>query len=242
MTRYLLLIMLCLLAFKHKHPVNIYMIGDSTMANKSPDKAPETGWGQVLHLFFKDGVKIHNHAQNGRSSKSFMDEGRWKIVLDSLKKGDYVIIQFGHNDEKNDSARHTDPFTTYMANLETYVNEARTKGAFPVLCTSIVRRKFNAQGHLEDTHGDYPKATRIIAKKLNVPVIDLEKRTGELVTKYGPEQSKKLYLYSKPGEFNTRPDGVSDDTHLCVKGATEVARLAIEEMKVMKMPLERYIK
>ena len=143
MNRYLLLLTICLVGFQPKQSVNIFMIGDSTMANKLTAKEPERGWGQMFPLFFSEEVKIHNHAQNGRSTKSFIGEGRWKVVLDSLKPGDYVIIQFGHNDQKEDSTRHTDPFKTFRANLEKYINETRAKGAFPILCTSIVRRKFD---------------------------------------------------------------------------------------------------
>jgi lysophospholipase L1-like esterase len=218
------------------------MIGDSTMANKKLSAAPETGWGQVLQQFFSNEVIVSNHAQNGRSSKSFIDEGRWKVVLDSLQPGDYVIIQFGHNDQKTDSARHTDPYTSYKANLEKYVNESRAKGAIPILCTSIVRRLFDEFGNLIDTHCDYPIVTRQVAEEMNVPLIDLQRETEELVTELGPENSKKLYLYTKPGEYTNRAKGIKDDTHLCVYGANEVAKLAVNKMKELKIPLVKYLK
>lgn len=242
MNRYIFLLMLCLVGFQPKQTVNIYMVGDSTMANKKPENEPERGWGQMLPEFFSADVKIHNHAQNGRSTKSFIGEGRWKVVLDSLKPGDYVIIQFGHNDQKLDSARHTDPYTSFKANLEKYVNETRAKGAFPVLCTSIVRRKFDEQGKLIDTHGEYISVTRLVAKEMNVPLLDLQKRTEELVTTYGPEKSKKLYVYTQPGEFPNRPEGAKDDTHLCVKGAMEIAGMAVSDMDSLKLPLMIYLK
>ena len=239
----LLSVILFSFTFASKRHINVYMIGDSTMANKVAKAAPETGWGQVLHLFFNSKkVTVHNHAVNGRSSKSFMDEGRWKVVLDSLQAGDYVIIQFGHNDEKADSARHTDPHTTYKANLEKYVNETRAKGAFPILCTSIVRRKFGDDGKLIETHGDYPVVTRDVAAEMNVPLVDLQKKTEKMVNDLGPEKSPEIYLYAKPGEYPDRPNGVKDDTHLNVQGAKKVAGLFIDGLKEDRLPLARYVK
>jgi lysophospholipase L1-like esterase len=223
-------------------PVTIFMIGDSTMADKDPKAEPERGWGQALQSFFDDTLKVSNHAVNGRSSKSFLDEGRWQIVLNSLQSGDYVIIQFGHNDQKPDEARHTDPHTTYKNNLHKYVTDARAKGASPLLCTCIVRRKFDEKGVLVDTHGEYPDAARQAAKELKVPLLDLQRRTQQLVSELGPDKSKSLYLYALPGAYANRPDGVQDDTHLNPEGAAAVARMAVEEMKALKLPLASHLK
>jgi DNA sulfur modification protein DndE len=225
-----------------KRPLHIYMIGDSTMANKAAKAEPERGWGQMLPLFFNDQAVISNHAQNGRSTKSFIDEGRWKIVLDSLQKGDYVIIQFGHNDEKTDTTRHTDPRTSYRSNLIKFISEARNKGAFPILCTSIVRRKFDDKGQLTDTHGDYPVVTREVAAEYKVPLLDLQKKTAQLLQDLGPEKSITLFVYTQPGEYPNRPEGTKDDTHLNISGATKVAGLAVEEMKNQNLPLVSYLK
>jgi lysophospholipase L1-like esterase len=214
-------------------PVHVFMIGDSTMADKDPKAAPETGWGQALQSFFKETVKVANHARNGRSSKSFIDEGLWGKVLLVMQPGDYAIIQFGHNDQKPDESRHTDPFTTYKERLKQYVDETRGKGAFPILCTSIVRRKFDEKGSLTDTHGDYPAAMKQVAQELKVPLIDLQFRTNGLVTDLGPEKSKALYLYT---------DKVKDDTHLNAEGATAIARMAAEEIKALKLPLAAFLK
>lgn len=135
--------------------IAVFTIGDSTMANKKVEVAPETGWCQVFSAFVDQTVEIKNRAVNGRSTKSFITEGRWKAVTDSLKTGDYVFIQFGHNDQKiQDSTRYTEPFTTYRKNIERFVRESREKGAIPILFTSIVRRKFE-NGFLTDTHGNY---------------------------------------------------------------------------------------
>jgi pectinesterase len=244
MKRIILLLSVLLLGFSYQEhrPVHIFMIGDSTMADKKIEGEPERGWGQMLQDFFNDKVKVSNHARNGRSSKSFLDEGRWQIVMENLRKGDYVIIQFGHNDQKDDSARHTDPHSTYKSNLEKYVNETRERGAFPVLCTSIVRRRFDEKGRLTDTHGEYPAVTRQVARELDVPLLDLQKRTRDIVSDLGPEKSKVLYLHTDPEEFPNRPDGIKDDTHLCIEGAKVLARIAVEEMKNLKLPVLEYLK
>jgi len=211
-----------------KPPLTIYTIGDSTMANKSLDVYPETGWCQVLGSYFDETVRIKNHARNGRSSKSFIDEGRWLTVLDSLKEGDYVFVQFGHNDQKQyDSTRYTTPYGTYTENLERFVMESRSKGAIPILFTSIVRRKFDGEGRLIDTHGEYPAAVRSVSKRLEVHLIDLQKMTVEWVNSMGDEPSKKMYLWTGPNE--KYPEGRKDDTHLSEEGAHHVARMVIEE-------------
>jgi lysophospholipase L1-like esterase len=227
-----------------KHQITIYTIGDSTMANKpEPDKNPERGWGQVLGQFFDENVIIKNHAVNGRSTKSFKETGLWKPVLDSLKKGDYLLIQFGHNDGKEtDPARYTNPQTAYRYNLIQYVEEARAKGAIPILLSSIARRKFNEQGTLLDAHGNYTLITRLVAQETKVPFIDMQYLTENLEVKYGVEGSKKLHLHYLPNEIPYYPEGKKDDTHLSVIGATEIAKIFIEEVKKQKLPLEKYIK
>lgn len=214
-------------------PIDVYMVGDSTMSDKKAEVYPETGWGQVFDEFFDEQVTVHNHAVNGRSTKSFITEGRWQTVLDSLKQGDYVFIQFGHNDQKDqDSARYTDPYGTYSQNLEKYVRESRDKGATPILLTSIVRRKFDENGQLLDTHDDYPLAMRAVAKELDVGLIDLQKLTADLVQSMGDEPSKEVYLWTEPND--RFPEGRQDDTHLRVVGAKKVAELVANEL--VKLP------
>ena len=221
----------------------VFMIGDSTMADRpTPEQNPYRGWGQLLPSFFDSTVTVRNFAVNGRSTKSFIDQGRWAAVLGQLQRGDYVIIQFGHNDEKKeDSARYTDPATSYRRNLERFVNEARAKGATPILCTSIVRRKFDASGALVDTHGAYPEATREVARALDVPLVDLQRSTGELVSKAGPEGSKALFVWVAPGAWPMYPKGVQDDTHLSLAGATAVARLAARGIRATTLPLATHV-
>lgn len=230
----LLLVFFLINCQREKQSFTIYCIGDSTMANKKPEVYPETGWCMVLNRFFDNTVTVKNRAVNGRSSKSFIDEGRWKAVLDSLKPEDFVLIQFGHNDEKEyDSTRYTTPFGTYAANLGKFVSETRSKGATPILFTPIVRRKFDENGKLLDTHGDYPEAVRKVAREMNVPLIDLQKITEKWVNELGDGSSKKMYLWTQPNQ--NFPEGRKDDTHLSEEGATHVAQLALDECNRLKL-------
>lgn len=212
----------------------IYTIGDSTMADKGPEVFPEKGWCQGLAAYFVPGVKVRNHAVNGRSTKSFIDEGRWQTVLDSLMPGDYAFIQFGHNDEKEyDTTRYTTPFGSYKDNLVRFVNATRAKGATPVLFTSIIRRNFNDDGILVPTHGDYPAAVRKVADSMDVAFIDHEKLTEEWVSSLGDEVSREYYLWTSPDD--RYPEGRQDNTHLSFKGADAVARLALGEAIVKQL-------
>ena len=222
----------------------IYMIGDSTMANKSnPETNPEHGWGQVLPNYFSTKISIDNRAVNGRSSRSFILEGRWDSILKTIKKGDYVFIQFGHNDQKEKSPdRYTNPHVTYRHNLIKYIEETRAKGATPVLFSSIVRRNFNEHGVLIDTHGDYPLETRLVALEYQVPFIDLQYLTEKLEETYGVEGSKKLHLHFEAGEEPFYKEGKHDDTHLSNLGANEIAKLAVAELKKNVSSLSKFIK
>lgn len=229
-------------------PVTLYAIGDSTMApNTKCDEDPGDpgrGWAEPLQRFFDPAqLVVRNCAVSGRSTKSFIDEGRWQKVLDRIAPGDLLLIQFGHNDaKKSDPKRYTDPETTFKENLRRFVNEARGKGATPILATSIVRRQFGKDGTLRDSHGRYVPATAEVAAELNVPLVDMSRLTGELVLKYGPEESKKLYLYVEPNVAERFPDGNADDTHLCIRGAEEFAALFAEACAAADNPLGRYVK
>ncbi|WP_195475997.1 pectinesterase family protein [Bacteroides finegoldii] len=242
-------------AFRADKPVvTIFMIGDSTMANKKMDGGnPERGWGMVLPGFFSEDVRIDNHAANGRSSKSFISEGRWEKVISKVKKGDYVFIQFGHNDEKTDSPRHTDPGTTFDDNLRRFVNETRAKGGIPVLFNSIVRRNFVQPKDasiakdirrtiLFDTHGAYLDSPRNVAKELGVTFIDLNKITHDLVQGLGPVESKKLFMFVEPNRVPAFPKGREDNTHLNIYGARTVAGLAVEAIGKEIPELAKYIR
>lgn len=233
---FFLMILITSVGFAQK--TTLYCIGDSTMANKKdPEKNPEHGWAQVLQPFFTSNVMVVNKAQNGRSTRSFINEKRWDSIYNKLKKGDYVFIEFGHNDQKiEDPSRYTNPHTAYRYNLIRFVKESRAKGAIPILLTSISRRNFNEKGVLVPTHGDYPLETRLVAQEYNVPFIDLEYYTELLEQSYGPEASKQLHLHFKAGENAYYDKEKSDDTHLSLKGATEIAQIVINQIKQLKDP------
>ena len=218
----------------------------------------------ALQCYFDESyIHVDNHAVNGRSSKSFLDEGRWQKVLDKLQPGDIVIIQFGHNDaKKNDSKRHTDPGSTFDANLARYIQETRAKGGIPVLMNPVVRRNFTtndkrvdddeslrnttfkdgakaAEGDvLKDTHGQYAVAPRHVADSLHCLFVDATRITHDLEQGLGVEGSKKLHMWYQPGEHPALPDGRQDNTHYNIYGAHQVARLLAdalcEELPLLK--------
>lgn len=241
--KYLLIIFL-ISATCFAQKTTIYTIGDSTMANKKdPDKNPEHGWAQVLQPFFKDNFVVENKAVNGRSTKSFINENRWDSIYKKLKKGDYVLIEFGHNDEKiEDSTRYTNPHTSYRYNLIKFINESRKKGAIPILLTSIARRNFNEKGVLVPTHGDYPLETRLTAQEYELPFIDLEYYTEQLEQSYGPEKSKQLHLHFKAGENTYYDKDKADDTHLSLKGASAIAQIVVNQIKLLNDPTVEKLK
>ncbi len=218
---------------KSRDSVQIFMAGDSTMARKEDREYPEHGWGMMIPEFFQTGVIFYNEGVNGRSTKSFIDEGRWQGILDRLRPGDYVLIQFGHNDEKSeDPARYADPHGDYSRNLDYFIDSARERGALPVLLTPVCRRKFGHRGVLEMTHGAYPGAMRAVAAERGVPCIDMECRTAALLTELGPERSKDLFMHLAPGAFANHPGGKEDDTHFREEGARIMASLVAEGVRV----------
>lgn len=263
-------------AFKADKPViTVFMIGDSTMADKNLTGGnPERGWGQMLPGYFSEDIRVDNHAMNGRSSKSFIDEGRWDKVLSLVKKGDYVFIQFGHNDEKPKADRHTDPGTTFDANLRKFVNETRAKGGIPVLFNSIVRRNFGVAADAQtvkaavnqddfrkdakhepsaavkpeegkkliDTHGAYLDSPRNVAKELNVPFVDMNKITHDLVEGLGPDKSKELFMWVAPNTVPAMPKGREDNTHLNVYGGRVIAGLTVGAIAEVVPGLAKYVR
>ena len=220
----------------------VFLAGDSTCAIKLPDKRPETGWGEMLGKYFKDGtVRVDNRALNGRSTKSFIAEGHWQKILDDLKNGDYVFIQFGHNDEsKSKGDRYTQP-EDFRRNLSRFVTEVRSRGGNPVLLTPVMRRSFK-DGKFYDTHGEYPDLVRAVAKEQKVPLIDMHRMTESLLVKLGPDESRKLFLQLKPGENVNYPNGVEDNTHFNPTGADEMARLVVQGIRESKIRLRKYLK
>lgn len=223
----------------------LHLIGDSTMADKPKEPAnPETGWGQALPVWLKpEAGRVVNYAMNGRSTQSFIHEGRWAKVVAALQPGDFVIIQFGHNDEKVDKpAVYAAPRGAYQENLRRFVRETRAHGATPLLATPVARRKWNERGELVDTHGDYPAALRAVAAEENVPLLELNGLTTELERSHGVEGSKRLHLHYAGGVYARWPEAVKDDTHFSEYGAARVAALAVQEWLRLGLPLTAWVK
>lgn len=212
-----------------KKKIHLYLIGDSTMADKEVVAYPETGWGMPFHYFFDSTVTVDNRAKNGRSTRTFIEEGRWQSVVDNLHEGDYVLIQFGHNDEVHTKKSYTseDQFT---ANLIKFVTESRSKKAIPVLITPVARRKFDSAGKIEETHAIYTQLVKDVAAKYNVPLIDLDEESQQLVQQFGPQASKYLYNYLSPGENPHYPDGREDNTHFSELGARKIAEIVLHDI------------
>lgn len=249
--------------------LTIFMIGDSTMADKPTDSdKEERGWGQMLSLWLQGPVRVDNHARNGESSLSFINRGKWDRVVESIRPGDYVIIQFGHNDEKlNKQGRGTHPGGDFDANLRKFVTETQAKGGKPILMNSIVRRHFPAvidsasaagppagkpdpsrmdeivEGELlVDTHGPWRDAPRNVAQSMSVPFVDMNSITHANIQKLGPIESRPLFMWIAPGKYEFCPEGRIDNTHLTIYGATVVAGWAAEALTEQVPELSRYIR
>lgn len=222
---------------------SIFIIGDSTACNYDKSLAPRMGWGQVFDRFFDgNNIDIYNYALSGRSSKSFWDEGSFAAFQYEIKNGDYLFIQFGHNDEKSeDPSRYTAPYTTYKQYLLRYIDRCRSRGGNPVLLTPVNRRKFNSDGTLRLTHGEYPAAMIELGREQNVPVIDITQKSQELFESLGPNGTKELFLHLSPGESPNYPNGIEDNTHFKENGAEEISKLVLEGIKENNLPIAAFI-
>ena len=226
-----------------KRPVTIYIAGDSTAAKKLPEKRPETGWGEMLQQHFDEKkVFVDDRAQNGRSTKTFISEGRWQAIIDALQPGDVVLVEFGHNDESKEKGERYTPPDDFRANLTRFIVDVRAKKGTVVLMTPVARRKFDNDGRLVDTHGEYPDIVRSVAAKEKVPLIDMLKKTSALLTSYGPDKSRTLFLQLKPGENANYPNGIEDNTHSNPGGAEENAKLVVEGIREQKLYVRKYLK
>jgi DNA sulfur modification protein DndE len=235
----ILFIITILAACNRPTPV-LYLIGDSTMADKPDLEYPERGWGQLLPSFFDSNIIIENHAKNGRSTRSFIYEGRWDSILSTLKQGDFVVMQFGHNDgAETKVGRHATP-EEYRYNLSKFVRETLNKGAQPIICTPVARRKF-VDGTLTDTHGVYPDIAREIATDMKVPLIDMHQSSLKLLAQLGEDNTLSLFLQIPPGKFEKVPEGKIDNTHFSEKGAIEIASLFVNEINKQNIALVKYL-
>jgi lysophospholipase L1-like esterase len=244
-TKFLLansLILLSIFSFLPEKKITIWLIGDSTMSIKETKAYPETGWGMPFAFFWDSTVKVDNRAMNGRSTRTFMEEKRWDPVVHDLQEGDYVLIQFGHNDEVPSKKSYV-PEKDFKANLEKYIADTRSKKANPVLITPVARRKFDSTGHIQETHAVYAQIVRDVARENNVPLIDLSAISKSLYQKLGPEDSKYLFNYLVPYEHPNYPEGKQDDTHFSELGARKIAEIVLQEIKNLKLELaDRIVK
>lgn len=222
-----------------KKKIQVWLIGDSTVCIQPRDRSPVTGWGTPFEDFFDSTVTIMNRARGGRSTKTFINEGRWKNVMDSIEEGDYVLIQFGHNDEAKEPQyreRYT-PVPDYKVNLIKFINEARSKKVNPVLITPVTRMVFDSLGNIQETHKEYSAAVWEVGKQYNTPVIDLDARSRELLQEFGPKWSKVLFMQLDSLEHPHYPYGRRDNTHFNEYGARRMAQLVLAEIRKQKLEL-----
>lgn len=238
----ILLIVIPAMAFllPQKKKIKIFIAGDSTASIKETKYYPETGWGMPFVYFWDSTVTVVNKAKNGRSTSSFRNEGLWKQIMDEAGEGDYVLIQFGHNDEVPTKKTYTTE-TEFRNNLVQYVKETREKKTTPVLITPVARRKFDSSGNIVGTHDVYAQIVRDVAKAENVPLIDLDKKAQQLYQQMGAETSKLLFNYLEPGQHPNYPEGKKDDTHFSELGARKIAELVLAEIKNLHLELAERI-
>ncbi|SFL70641.1 pectinesterase family protein [Pelosinus propionicus] len=234
------------ISFAANRPITVYLAGDSTVMTYSKEQAPKAGWGQMLSKFLSGDVTIKNFAKGGRSSKTFINEGRLNQILDQIQPGDYLLIQFGHNDEKSikvDPERkiYTEPSTEYKGYIQQYIWGARQHHAVPVLVTPVERRRFDENGKINSTHTAWTAAMKEVALEEHVPVIDLERSSKELFESLGIEGTKPIFFNVAPGESENYPNGAGDNTHFMEYGAHLMAKLVIDEIKKLDIGLKSYI-
>jgi len=232
--------------------LTVFMVGDSTMADyplKSP--SPIRGWGQMLPLYLTPNVTVRNYARPGDTTKASLKQ-QWPRILPAIKPGDYVIIQFGHNDSKQGRSGHSPAMGDYKKNLEKYIRETRERKGIPILATSVARRAYDDTGKARDTHGDYPVATRLAGKEQDVPVLEMTELSMELYTQLGPQRSAKLFSNPEPGEYpEYKPPGAKspgdpntgeDNTHFNALGACRMADLAAAELRAKTPGLAKWLR
>lgn len=237
-----IMILPVLILLQQPRKIKIFLAGDSTISIKQTTAYPETGWGMPFVYFWDSTVQVVNLAKNGRSSRTFIEEGLWKKIMDGASEGDYVFIQFGHNDEVQTKITYT-PEAEYRKNLLRFVTETRDRGAQPVLVTPVARRKFDNNGKVVESHQAYSKIVREVADLEEVPLIDLDKKSQDLYQQLGEEYSKMLFLQLRPGEHPNYPNGKTDNTHFNELGAREIAQLVLAGIREAELPLtDRIVK
>ena len=228
---FLLAFLLMSFAWPSKQKIRIFLAGDSTMSIKDPRAYPETGWGMPFVHFWDTTVSIVNRARNGRSTKTFIQEGIWQSIINEANEGDYVLIQFGHNDESAEKKeRYTTP-DSFKLNLIRFITETRNKKATPILISPVSRRRFDKDGQIMETHKQYSPLVKEVAEQTGTIFIDLDTQSRALYQQFGPEPSRWLFLQLKPGEHPNYPDGRDDNTHFNELGARLIAQIVLSELR-----------
>jgi lysophospholipase L1-like esterase len=226
-----------------KKKIRLYLVGDSTMCEYETSRAPLTGWGMPFKYFFDSTVQVDNRARGGRSTRTFISENRWQPIADSLQEGDYVLIQFGHNDEAKEEKykdRYT-PVADYKTNLVTFITATREKKAIPVLITPVTRMRFDKDGRIEETHKEYSAAVWEVGKQYETPVVDLDAKSRDLLQQFGPATSKLLFMQLDSLEHPNYPNGQKDNTHFTEFGARRMAELVLADIRQLKPELAERI-
>ncbi len=216
----------------------VYLAGDSTVVDQ--DKEPWAAWGQMLPLFVTDRVSIANNAESGETIKSFVGERRYAKVMSTIKRGDYVLIQFAHNDQKPGTGFVSIP--EYKDLMKRFIAEAKTKGATTILVTAMNRRNFDPDGKIKQTLGDYPQATRDVAAEQHVGLIDLNAMSKTLFQTMGPQGTLKAFVHYPAHTFPGQDEELKDDTHFNSYGAYELARAVVQTIRDQHLPLEQYLR
>lgn len=245
-TVYTLVGLSILMAFTLQPPkkIKVYLIGDSTMCVYETNRAPLTGWGMPFSFFFDSTVTIDNRAKGGRSTRTFISENRWQPIVDSLQEGDYVLIQFGHNDEAKElkyKDRYT-PVADYKVNLIRFIEESTAKKAIPILITPVTRLKFDQDGKMQETHKEYSAAVWEVSKLYHTPVIDLDAKSRNLLQQIGSANANLLFMQLDTLQHPNYPNGQKDNTHFNELGARRMAELVLAEIRALHLELVDRIK
>jgi lysophospholipase L1-like esterase len=220
--------------------ITVYLAGNSTVTDQQQE--PWAAWGQMLPRFFKPGkISVANHAESGETLKSFIAENRLKKIMAGIKPGDYMFIQFGHNDQKPENSDYVEPFTGYKELLKLFISEVRKHNATPVLVTPMLRRRFDSNGKIINTHGDYPEAMHQTAREENIALIDLHQMSKILYEALGTENSKKLFVHYPAGTFPGQKEEYKDNSHFSNYGAYQLAKCIVEGIKTSKLGIVKYL-
>lgn len=217
----------------------VFLCGNSTVVDQ--DNEPWASWGQMVTRFFTDSVCFANYAESGESANTFISAGRLKKALTQMKPGDYIFMEFGHNDQKQ-KGPGKGAFYSFMTSLKTFVDEARARGVQPVLVTPTQRRSFDENGKIKDTHLDFPDAVRWLAEKENIPLVDLHAMTRILYEAMGVEESKRAFVHYPANTYPGQNRVLADNTHFNPYGAYQIAQCVIEGMKKVDLPIVKFLR